>query len=50
MKFMISFLIAMLTVASVGAITARGRLIGLLSVAIPKITEVLVIQTPRQAA
>ena len=47
MKFMIPFLIAMLPVASV-AQSQAGVASGLPSVAIPKTTEVLVIQTPRQ--
>ena len=47
MKFMIPFLIAMLTVASV-AQSQSGGASGVPSVAIPKTTEVLVIQTPRQ--
>jgi hypothetical protein len=47
MKFMIPFLIAMLPVASV-AQSASGNTSGLPSVAIPKTTAVLVIQTPKQ--
>src|SRR4029077_16224987 len=47
MKFMIAFLIAMLPVASV-AQSQSGAASGLPSVAIPKTTAVLVIQTPRQ--
>ena len=47
MKFMIPFLIAMLPVASV-AQSQSGAASGVPSVAIPKTTEVLVIQTPRQ--
>ena len=47
MKFMIPFLIAMLPVASV-AQSQSGAASGLPSVAIPKTTEVLVIQTPKQ--
>ena len=47
MKFVIPFLIAMLPVASV-AQSQAGVASGLPSVAIPKTTEVLVIQTPRQ--
>ena len=47
MKFMIPFLIAMLPVAAV-AQSQSGAAPGLPSVAIPKITEVLVIETPRQ--
>src|SRR6266446_4126552 len=47
MKFMIPFLIAMLTVASV-AQSQSGVASGVPSVAIPKTTEVLVIQTPKQ--
>jgi len=45
MKFMIPFLMAMLPVASL-AQSQPGQ--GVPSVAIPKTTEVLVIQTPRQ--
>jgi len=48
MKFMIPFLIAMLPVASV-AQSPSGAASGVPSVAIPKTTEVLVIQTPKQA-
>jgi hypothetical protein len=47
MKFMIPFLIAMLPVASV-AQSQSGGASGVPSVAIPKTTEVLVIQTPKQ--
>jgi len=47
MKFMILFLIAMLPVASV-AQSQSGAASGVPSVAIPKTTEVLVIQTPKQ--
>ena len=47
MKFMIPFLIAMLPVASV-AQSQSGAASGLPSVAIPKTTEVLVIETPKQ--
>jgi hypothetical protein len=47
MKFMIPFLIAMLPVASV-AQSQSGVSPGVPSVAIPKTTEVLVIQTPKQ--
>jgi hypothetical protein len=47
MKFMIPFLIAVLPAASV-AQSQPGGATGLPSVAIPKTTEVLVIQTPRQ--
>jgi peptidyl-tRNA hydrolase len=47
MKFMIAFLMAMLPVASV-AQSQSGVASGLPSVAIPKTTEVLVIQTPKQ--
>ena len=47
MKFMIPFLIAMLSVASV-AQSQSGAASGVPSVAIPKTTEVLVIQTPKQ--
>jgi hypothetical protein len=47
MKFMIPFLIAVLPVASV-AQSQSGVAPGVPSVAIPKTTEVLVIQTPRQ--
>jgi peptidyl-tRNA hydrolase len=46
MKFMIAFLMAMLPVASV-AQSQSGAASGLPSVAIPKTTEVLVIQTPK---
>ena len=47
MKFMIPFLIAMLPVASV-AQSQSGAASGVPSVAIPKTTEVIVIQTPKQ--
>src|ERR1700687_872338 len=47
MKFMIPFLIAMLPVASV-AQSQSGTASGVPSVAIPKTTEVVVIQTPKQ--
>ena len=47
MKFMIPFLIAMLPVASV-AQSQSAAAPGVPSVAIPKTTEVLVIQTPKQ--
>ena len=47
MKFMIPFLLAMLPVASV-AQSQSGLAPGEPSVAIPKTTEVLVIQTPKQ--
>src|SRR3979411_381881 len=47
MKFMIPLLIAMLPVASV-AQSQSGAASGVPSMAIPKTTEVLVIQTPRQ--
>jgi|ERR1700678_2207293 hypothetical protein len=47
MKFMIPFLIATLPVASV-AESPSGSASGVPSVAIPKTTEVLVIQTPKQ--
>ena len=47
MKFMIPFLMAMLPVASV-AQSQSAAAPGLPSVAIPKTTEVLVIQTPKQ--
>jgi hypothetical protein len=47
MKFMIPFLIAMLPVASV-AQSQSAAAAGVPSVAIPKTTEVLVIQTPRK--
>ena len=47
MKFMIAFLIAMLPVASI-AQSQSAVAPGVPSVAIPKTTEVLVIQTPRQ--
>jgi hypothetical protein len=47
MKFMIPFLIAVLPVASV-AQSQSGVGSGVPSVAIPKTTEVLVIQTPKQ--
>ena len=47
MKFMIAFLIAVLPLTSV-AQSQSGAASGLPSIAIPKTTEVLVIQTPRQ--
>jgi len=47
MKLMIPFLMAMLPVASV-AQSQSGAASGVPSIAIPKTTEVLVIQTPRQ--
>ena len=47
MKFMVPFLIAMLPVAS-EAQSVPGGSSGLPSAAIPKITQVLVIETPRQ--
>src|SRR5258707_3617672 len=47
MKFIIPFLIAMLPIASV-AQSQSGAASGVPSVAIPKTTEVLVIQTPKQ--
>jgi hypothetical protein len=47
MKFVIPFLIAMLPVVSV-AQSQSGAASGVPSVAIPKTTEVLVIQTPKQ--
>jgi hypothetical protein len=47
MKFMIPFLIAMLPVASI-AQSPSAVAPGVPSVAIPKTTEVLVIQTPKQ--
>ena len=47
MKFMIPFLIAMLPIAAV-AQSQSGGASGVPSAAIPKTTEVLVIQTPRQ--
>jgi hypothetical protein len=47
MKFVISFLIALLPVASV-AQSQSGAVSGVPSVAIPPPTEVLVIQTPKQ--
>jgi hypothetical protein len=47
MKFMIPFLVAMLPVASV-AQSQSAVAPGVPSVAIPKTTEVLVIQTPKQ--
>jgi hypothetical protein len=47
MKFMIPFLMAMLPLASV-AQSQSGGASGVPSVAIPKTTEVLVIQTPKQ--
>jgi hypothetical protein len=47
MKFMIPFLMAILPVASI-AQSQSGVASGVPSVAIPKTTEVLVIQTPKQ--
>jgi hypothetical protein len=47
MKFMIPFLIALLPLASI-AQSQSGAASGVPSVAIPKTTEVLVIQTPKQ--
>ena len=47
MKFVISFLVALLPVASV-AQSQSGAVSGVPSVAIPPPTEVLVIQTPKQ--
>jgi hypothetical protein len=47
MKFMIPFLLAMLPLAS-AAQSPSGPASGVPSVAIPKTTEVLVIQTPKQ--
>ncbi len=47
MKFMIAFLVALLPVVSV-AQSQSGATSGVPSVAIPKTSEVLVIQTPRQ--
>src|SRR5580704_5160616 len=47
MKFMIPFLIAMLPVVSI-AQSQSGVSSGVPSVAIPKTTDVLVIQTPKQ--
>jgi hypothetical protein len=47
MKLMIPFLMAMLPVASV-AQSQPGQASGVPSIAVPKTTEVLVIQTPRQ--
>jgi hypothetical protein len=47
MKFMIPFLVAMLPVASV-AQSQSGAASGIPSVAIPKTTEVLVIETAKQ--
>ncbi len=47
MKFVTLFLLAMLSVASV-AQSPSGTTSGLPCVAVPKTTEVLVIQTPRQ--
>ena len=47
MKLMIPFLMAMLPVASV-AQSQPGQASGVPGIAIPKTTEVLVIQTPRQ--
>jgi hypothetical protein len=49
MNFMISFLIAMLPLAAV-AQSESGAASGVPSIAIPKTTAVLVIQTPRQGA
>jgi hypothetical protein len=49
MKFMIPFLMAMLPVASVAQPQSGGPQ-GVPSVAIPKTSEVLVIETPRQGA
>jgi hypothetical protein len=46
MKFMIPFLIAMLPVASIAQ--SQSGASGVPSVAIPKTSEVMVIQTPRQ--
>jgi len=47
MKFVIAFLLAMLPLAS-AAQSPSGAASGVPSVAIPKTTEVLVIQTPKQ--
>ncbi len=47
MKYMIPFLLAMLPAASV-AQSQSGAASGLPSIAIPKTTEVIVIQTPKQ--
>jgi len=47
MKFMIPFLMAMLPIAAV-AQSQPGQASGVPSIAVPKATEVLVIQTPRQ--
>jgi peptidyl-tRNA hydrolase len=47
MKYMIPFLLAMLPAASV-AQSQSGGASGLPSIAIPKTTEVIVIQTPKQ--
>jgi hypothetical protein len=47
MKYMIPFLLAMLPAASV-AQSQAGAASGLPSIAIPKTTEVIVIQTPKQ--
>jgi hypothetical protein len=47
MKYMIPFLLAMLSAASV-AQSQSGGASGLPSIAIPKTTEVIVIQTPKQ--
>jgi peptidyl-tRNA hydrolase len=47
MKYMIPFLLAMLPAASV-AQSQSGAASGLPSIAIPKTTEVMVIQTPKQ--
>jgi hypothetical protein len=48
MKFMIPFLIAALPAASI-AQSQSGVALGVPSVAIPKTTEVMVIQTAKQA-
>ena len=47
MKFMIPFLIAMLPVASIAQLQS-GAASGVPSIAIPKTTAVLVVQTPKQ--
>lgn len=47
MKFIIAFLVAILPAASV-AQSPSGAASGVPSVAIPKVSEVMVIQTPRQ--
>jgi hypothetical protein len=47
MKFMILFFMAMLPIASLGQLQSGGSQ-GLPSAAIPKTSEVLVIETPRQ--